>query len=423
MKKLIFLMVCLISLEVKAQVAFDDYFTGTTLRFDYNRCGTATTEQVFFIQLKQEGIWSGPKSALTDPFDWGEYRVELYDKATGKMIYSRGYAGLYSEWQTTAEAKNTQRCFYETVLVPSPKKPATLVLLSRDRKTKLNRVFEYPVNPESYFISKEKGPVYPTTKVIDAGDPARKVDVVFIPDGFTPAEMGKFSEAVKKFAKGLLDTPPFSNHSNAFNIWQVEAPSVESGTDIPGKGIYKETILNTSFYTFDSERYNMTYNIKAVRDVAANAPYDVIVILVNSEKYGGGGVYNYYGCFTAFNAQSVGVFLHEFGHCFTWLADEYYTSDVAYSDYIDMSVEPIQPNITNLVDFSKKWKSMVKPSTPVPTPRTDEYKGVVGVYEGGLYSAKGIYSPMNKCKMNWLGDPFCPVCSKTIEGMISYYTR
>jgi hypothetical protein len=423
MKKLIFLIFCLISLEVNAQVAFDDYFNGSTLRFDYNRCGTATTEQVYMVQMKQEGIWSGPKSALIDPFEWGEYRVELYDKATGKMIYSRGYAGLYSEWQTTAEAKSTPRCFYETVLVPYPKKPATLVLMSRDRKTKLNKVFEYAVNPESYFINKEKGPVYPATKVIDAGDPSRKVDVVFIPDGFTQAEMGKFTAAVKKFAEGLLVTPPFSDQAKAFNIWQVEAPSVESGTDIPGKGIYKETILNTSFYTFDSERYNMTYNIKAVRDVAANAPYDVIVILVNSEKYGGGGVYNYYGCFTAFNQQSVGVFVHEFGHCFTWLADEYYTSDVAYSDYIDMTVEPIQPNITNMVDFSKKWKNMVKPSTPVPTPRTDQYKGVVGVYEGGLYSAKGIFSPMNKCKMNWLGDPFCPVCTKTLEGMIDYYTR
>ncbi|HNX93493.1 MAG TPA: M64 family metallopeptidase, partial [Syntrophomonas sp.] len=164
-------------------------------------------------------------------------------------------------------------------------------------------------------------------------------------------------------------------------------------------------------------------DIKTVRDVAANTPYDIIIILVNTDKYGGGGVYNYYGCFTASNPKSVGVFIHEFGHTFTWLADEYYSSDVAYQDYVDMSVEPIQPNVTNRVDFDKKWQKLIKPGTPIPTPRTPEYEGVLGVYEGGMYSAKGIYSPMAKCKMNRLDDPFCPVCSKTIQDMINYYTK
>ncbi len=423
MKKFIFLIGLLASIASQAQIKYDDYFTDNTLRFDYNRCGTSSSEQVYFEQMRQESKWSGPRKNLIDPFEWGEYRVEVYDQASKKLIYSRGYAGLYSEWQSTAESKTTSRCFYETVLIPYPKNPVTLVLLSRDRKTKLNRVFEYAINPASYFISKESGPVYKSSKVHDSGDPADKIDVVFIPDGFTAGEMPRFQEAVKKFTKGLLDTPPFTANSDKFNIWMVEAPSAESGTDIPGKNIYKETILSTSFYTFDSERYNMTYDIKSVRDVSANTPYDVIVILVNSEKYGGGGVYNYYGCFTAFNAQSVGVFVHEFGHCFTWLADEYYTSDVAYSDYVDMSVEPIQPNVTNLVDFGRKWKNMIKPGIPVPTPRTPEFEGKLGVYEGGLYSSKGIYSPMNKCKMNWLNDPFCPVCVKTLEGMIEYYTK
>jgi len=423
MKKLLILVVLLVSLSLQAQIRYEDYFTDNTLRFDYNRCGTAATEQVYFVNMKQEGKWSGPRTRLIDPFPWGEYRVEVYDQASRKLIYTRGYAGLYSEWQTTREAKETSRCFYETVLIPFPKKPVNLVLLSRDRKTKLNRVFEYPIDPASYFISKDRGPVYKSYMVHDSGDPAVKIDVAFIPDGFMDTEMDKFKEAVREFSKGLLNTPPFTAYENNFNIWLVEAPSAESGTDIPAKGIYKETLLSTGFYTFDSERYNMTYDIKSVRDVAANAPYDVIIILVNSEKYGGGGVYNYYGCFTAFNRQSIGVFVHEFGHCFTWLTDEYYTSDVAYSDYIDLTVEPIQPNVTTLVDFGKKWKKMVKAGTPIPTPRTATYEGVVGAFEGGMYSAKNIFSPMNKCKMNWLGDPFCPVCTKTIVDMIGYYTK
>jgi hypothetical protein len=423
MKKLLPLLLLLAGMGLQAQVRYEDYFTDNTLRFDYNRCGTATSELIGFEQMKQEGKWSGPRNHLTDPFAWGEYRVELYDKSSGKLIYSRGYAGLYSEWQSTPEAKSTSRCFYETVLVPYPKKPAVLQLYSRNRKTKLVKTFEYQIDPASYFISRESGPAYKSYMVHDSGDPASKIDVVFIPDGFTAAEMDKFREAVKVFTKGLFDTPPFTAAADEFNCWLVEAPSAESGTDIPARGIYKNTLLSTGFYTFDSERYNMTFDIKSVRDVAANVPYDNIVILVNSDKYGGGGVYNYYGCFTAFNKQSVGVFVHEFGHTFTWLADEYYTSDVAYQDYIDMTVEPIQPNVTNLVDFGKKWKKMVKSGTPIPTPRKQEFQGILGAYEGGLYSAKGIYSPMAKCKMNWLGDPFCPVCTKTITDMIGYYTK
>ena len=371
----------------------------------------------------KEGKWSGPRNSLVDPFPWGEYRVEVHDAGSGKLIYSRGYAGLFSEWQTTAEAGKIKRCFYETVLIPYPKKKVRLELYSRDRTTKLNKVFEYMIDPDDYFIKFDDGPDYKSYMVHDSGDPAEKVDVVFLPDGFTGSEMGKFREAAKEFSDALFQTDPFDAHEDDFNIWVVESPSLESGTDIPGKDIWKETLLNTSFYTFNSERYLMTYDIKSVRDVAANAPYDLIIILVNTEKYGGGGVYNYYGTFSAFNPKSIGVWLHEFGHNFTWLADEYYTSDVSYSDYIDMKYEPIQPNVTTLVKFSKKWKKMIEPGTPVPTPRTPEYEGVLGAFEGGLYTGKGVFSPMQKCKMNWLDDPFCPVCRQTILDMIGYYTK
>ena len=405
------------------QVKYSDYFTTNTLRFDYNRCGTADTEEVFFEQMKKEGKWSGPKANLIDPFNWGEYKVELRDAKSNKLIYSRGYAGLFSEWQTTAEADKVKRCYYETVLVPYPKKKVNLILYSRDRTTKLNKVFEYSIDPKDYFIKLEKGPKYKSYMVHDSGDPANKIDVVFLPDGFTENEMDKFRKAAIEFSEALFKTDPFDAHDDDFNIWVVESPSKESGTDIPGKDVWKETLLNTSFYTFDSERYLMTNDIKSVRDVAANTPYDLIIILVNTEKYGGGGVYNYYGTFAAFNPKSIGVWLHEFGHNFTWLADEYYSSDVSYGDYIDMNYEPIQPNVTTLVDFNKKWKKMIKSGTPVPSPRTSKYNGVLGAFEGGLYTGKGVYSPMQKCKMNWLDDPFCPVCNQTILDMIEYYTK
>lgn len=422
MKKIL-IALFLLPIMANAQVKYQDYFTTNTLRFDYNRCGTADTEEVFFEQMIKEGKWSGPKANLIDPFKWGEYRVEVKDAKSGKLIYSRGYAGLYSEWQTTAEAKEVNRCFYETVLIPFPKNKVKLELFSRDRTTKLNKVFEYEINPENYFISEGQGPKYKSYMVHDSGDPANKVDVVFLPDGFAMDEMGKFRDAAKDFSNALFEIDPFKAHEDDFNIWVVESPSKESGTDIPGQHVYKETLLNTSFYTFDSERYLMTYDIKTVRDVAGNAPYDLIIILVNTEKYGGGGVYNYYGTFSAFNPKSIGVWLHEFGHNLTWLADEYYTSDVSYSDYVDQDYEPIQPNVTTLVSFNEKWKKMIKPGTPIPTPRKSEYDGVIGAFEGGLYTGKGVFSPMQKCKMNWLDDPFCPVCRKTILGMIKYYSE
>ena len=423
MKKLFIFVLLFPVLSLSAQVRYQDFFTDQTLRFDYNRCGLSDHEVVYFEQMLKEGKWSGPRDKLIDPFAWGEYRIEIRDAASKKLIYSRGYAALYSEWQTTEEAKKVKRCFYETVLIPFPKNRIILELYSRDRTTRLNKVYTQEIDPSSYFIKTGDTPAYPAYMVHDSGDPSKKVDVVFIPDGFTAEEMGSFREAVGDFSSALLACEPFSRFKDRFNMWLVEAPSEDSGTDIPGKGIWKETILNTNFYTFDSERYLMTYDIKSVRDVSSNAPYDIIIILVNSDKYGGGGVYNYYGTFTAFNPQSIGVFIHEFGHTFTWLADEYYTSDVAYNDYIDVRYEPVQPNVTTLVDFGKKWKGMLEKGTPVPTPRTPPYANHLGAFEGGLYSATGIYSPKQKCKMNWLSDPFCPVCEKTLIDMIRYYTE
>jgi len=424
MKKLILLALICSFIGVHAQkINYNEYFTNNTLRIDYNRCGTSDSEEIFFEQMCKEGKWSGPRQKLKDPFPWGEYRVEVYDAKSDKLIYSRGYAGLYSEWQSTAEAKEVRRCFYETVLIPFPKNKVRLELYSRDRTTKLNKVFEYPIDPKNYFIKTEKGTRYKSYMVHDSGDPSEKVDVVFLPDGFKSSEMNSFRKAAIEFTDALFKTDPFDAHEDDFNIWVVEAPSEESGTDIPGKHVWNNTVLNTSFYTFNSERYLMTEDIKSVRDLASNAPYDLIIILVNTKKYGGGGVYNYYGTFSAFNPKSIGVWLHEFGHNFTWLADEYYTSDVSYSDYIDIKYEPIQPNVTTLVNFKTKWEKMIKEGTPIPTPRSSEYDGVLGVFEGGLYSSKGIYCPSQRCKMNWLDDPYCPVCRQTILDMIAYYTR
>jgi hypothetical protein len=180
-------------------------------------------------------------------------------------------------------------------------------------------------------------------------------------------------------------------------------------------------VLNSGFYTFGIERYMTTQDYKSVCDVAANAHYDQIYILVNTSKYGGGGIYNHYSISAADNEQSRGTVIHEFGHSFGGLADEYFTSEVAYNDFFNLEAEPWNPNLTTLVDFNSKWKSMLGSDTPVPTPPQKKYKDTVGVYEGGGYVSRGVYRPMIDCRMHTVDTDFCPVCRKALKLMIERY--
>ena len=252
----------------------------------------------------------------------------------------------------------------------------------------------------------------------------KKLDVVIIPEGYTIMEMDKFRKDCKRFVGYFFNVEPFKSHENKVNFWAVIAPSQDSGTDIPGKNIWKNTLVNTHFYTFDIERYLTTQDMASVKDIAAYAPYDQIYILVNTTKYGGGGVYNYYNLCMSDHPASAQVFTHEFGHAFAALADEYpYGYDNADELY-NMKVEPWQVNITNLVDFSSKWENMLDEFTPIPTPDTKKYENKVGVFEGAGYVKKKMYRPTHDCKMrsNQTND-FCPVCYKTVLEMLLFYAE
>jgi hypothetical protein len=236
--------------------------------------------------------------------------------------------------------------------------------------------------------------------------------------------MNLFKEDCKKFAGYLFNSSPFRENKNKFNIWGIEAPSVESGTDIPKENIWKKTLVNSNFYTFETERYLMTTDNKTLRNVASNAPYDQIYILANSSKYGGGAIYNHYSISVTKDKNFEFIITHEFGHGFTSLADEYWTSDVAYQDFYSLDVEPTDPNLTTLVDFDSKWKDLVEDGIPIPTPNTDGFKEKVGAFEGGGYVEKGIYRPMYDCSMRSIKiDGFCPVCKRAIQQMINFYAE
>lgn len=414
----------LVFLASVGQAQFDNYFENKTLRLDYNHTGNFEQEFYSFDELIEEPFWGGSKVNLLDTFNYGNNYVKVFNLANDSLLYSRGYSTLFGEWQTTNEAKQTWRTLSETVVFPYPKMAVRVELYSRNWDGIFEKKFEYTVDPKNYFIKKDRRHIFPTIELLNSGDPAVKTDVVILPDGYTEAEMELFKADCQTFADHFFIFDPYTGNKDKFNVHAVLAPSAGSGTDIPADGVWINTIMNTSFYTFDSERYCMTFDDKSVRDLAANAPYDQIYILVNSAKYGGGAIFNYYNVSVNSNAKAAKIFIHEFGHGFAGLADEYFDSSTSYNDFYNLTVEPWEPNITTLVEFHRKWEKMVPAGTPIPTPPTTEFQDKVGVFEGGGYVAKGIYRPMIDCMMNtFKGDHFCPVCQEAIQKMINFYAE
>lgn len=424
MRTLVSVILLLCSLPALSQPDFNKYFTGRVLRFDFMLAGNDQKTVVYPVSLKEEPYWAGSAETLIDPFDYGNFKYEVFDIEDSTLIYSRGFCTLYQEWQTTAEAKKIERSFYEVATMPYPLRKVRFVLSIREKGGSFTKLYESVIDPSDHFIIKEKPADVAVTKIHYSGDPGRCVDIAFIAEGYTKDEMDKFRTDVKTMASALFNEQPFNNYSDRINIWAVEAVSSETGTDVPGESIFRNTALNSSFYTFDLDRYLTTRDIKTVNDYAAAAPHENIVVLINSPRYGGGGVYNYYNCTTVGHPLSTRVFMHEFGHGFAGLADEYYTSEVAYEEFYPPDVEPWEPNITTLVNFGSKWKNLISMETPVPTPPGSKYKKVTGLFEGGGYSARGIYRPEIDCRMKGhTSEDFCTVCRKAIQEMIEFYIR
>ncbi len=408
--------------SLQAQVSFNQWFEHKTLRIDYILSVKADTIIASMEQLKEEGPWAGTISHLIDPFNYGNYRIAVYDSASNKLIYTNGYSALSNEYQSTPQAKKYFKTFYESVNIPYPKKTVKFVLYQRDKQMRLHPLLERYINPNDIFISREK-PLYQANDLIINGEINQKVDLVIIGDGYTENQKQEFEKDAAHFIKVLFRYDPFKTYKDYFNVRTVFVPSADSGTDIPGQNVWRNTVLNSHFYTFGIERYLTTEDYKTVKDIAAAAPYDQIIVLVNTDKYGGGGFYNYLNLTAAKHPLADKVFVHEFGHAFAGLADEYWTSDVATEDYYDTTKEPWEPNITTLVNFDSKWKDMVADTVPIPTPSTPKYKNVVGAFEGGGYVPKGIYRPMQNCLMRSLAYPFCKVCSRSIARIIKYYSE
>lgn len=419
----IYLIAFVCSLSSFSQEAFNSYFEMKSLRVDFALSGNSNFQAAALQHVREEPVWGGPVRNLIDRFYYGGYYINVYDKASSQLIYSRGFNTLFEEWRSTEQATKETQSWTNSISVPYPKKEVIVEITGRDKNDmQFYPLLKVEIDPSSIYIDRSKLTENKVSHIQYKGNPTEKVDLVFLPEGYTEAEQDKFEADAKRFAESLFATPPFDAHTDNFNVWTVGLISEESGMDVSGKGIFKNTALNSGYYTFGIDRYLTTPDMKSIRDAVWNVPCDAIFILVNTDTYGGGGMYNFYAIGTSDNERTSVVFAHEFGHSFAGLADEYFSSEVAYDDeFYNLKCEPWEPNITTLVDFDSKWKDLLSAQTPIPTPVGEAYNDKVGVFEGGGYLSKGIYRPKVHCMMRDYA-PFCPTCSRAIVRMIDYFT-
>ena len=410
-------------LQPVAAREFEQWFEDGVMRLDLIFSGDASETTYALEGIRKERFYSGSREHLIDPFDYGDHLFQVRDAESGSLLFSHTYCTLFREWQTTTEAQHMRRAFSHVIRFPWPKKEVKVEILDRDRNGDFTITWSQKVDPNRTYADPGNPLEFETVEVEINGPPESKVDLLFIAEGYANTEMDKFLKDVERSAGYIFSEEPFKSNREAFNIRAVKSSSLDSGTDIPGDGIWKNTVVNSSFYTFGIERYMTTLDYRSVCDVASNAHYDQIYILVNTDKYGGGGIYNFYSISAADNEASRAVVIHEFGHSFGGLADEYFNSAVAYNDFFNLESEPWNPNLTTLVEFDSKWSAMIGESVPVPTPPAEKYSETVGVYEGGGYVSKGVFRPMIDCRMHTNDAEFCPVCQKSLKHMIMRYTQ
>ncbi len=469
------LLLCLLvaapAAPVQPAASYAGSFTDETMRIDYfHTGGPGMSETVSLDRVVNDGAWPGSRTQLVDPTNLGAYRFEARDQASGTLLYSRGFSSIYGEWETTGEQKTAHRTFHESIRLPWPRRPVAVTLAKRQRDGGFAPVWTIEIDPASRFVNRAPLAAHPGTvwTVFENGPPAEKVDLLIIGEGYTAAEMAKFHRDVERLLPALFAEEPFKSRRADFNVRALDLPSPESGVNRPNAGVFHRTPLSAEYNIFDSERYVLTLDNRALRDAAAAAPYEFIEILVNEQTYGGGGIFNDQATAAVDSAFAPYVFVHEFGHHFAGLADEYYTSDVAYEPAAPDRPEPWEPNVTALADPEHfKWRDLVTPGTPLPTPwdktafeqhtagiqqrrrairarnapepemdalfreQRDwdraflgamKYSGQVGAFEGAGYEARGLYRPETDCIM-FTRDPvgFCRVCRRAISRIIDLY--
>jgi hypothetical protein len=439
-----------------------------TVRVDYTHSGNALSDQYALERVLIEPLpWPGNLARNLDDTNRGQNRVEVADAKTGDLLYARDFSTVFGEWRTTDEASKLSRGFHESVRFPKPDRPVKVRILKRDERNQFSVAWSVDVDADAPDVVRKQppAPAKPMSIKVSGASPD-KVDLLILGDGYTTTDMKKFEADARRLAQHLFDVSPFKERANDFNVWAMALPTQESGVSRPSTGVHHASSLGARYDIFGSERYVLTLDNRALRDLAQYAPYEFIEILVNNDTYGGGGIFGQFSTAAASNAWSNYLFVHEFGHHFAGLADEYYTSPVAYAPS-DARMEPWEPNATALRDPAKlKWRRHVQEGTPLPTPwPKEEYeahsrdyqkrraalraanapeaqmntlfqedlayskalfakapqRNVIGAFEGANYEAKGYYRPAMQCIMFDRSEQFCPVCQDGITDIIDLY--
>lgn len=417
------LLMCL-GFVLNAQILFSDFFEPKTLRVDFELAGDANETNAFLSSLIEEPHWGGRQSRLDSSLRLGDFLMLLQDAETGQLIYEEGFATLFEEWQVTAEAMVFARSFPNSVIMPYPKATAVFSILARRNGVFLDTLMQVPISPQGNTINKATLPPLYADTLVQNLPPQKALDIVVLAEGFMPHEQSAFDSLSVELYHSLLTSSVFYDNKERLNVYTVFAPSQESGVDNPLVDDWRNSYFNASFNTLYSDRYLMIKDIRKVRSAASLVPYDQIYVIINTDKYGGGGIYNYFSTCAAYAKSSEAVLIHEFGHSLAALADEYYYDDNIYQDYIDLTREPWQKNITTLVDFDKKWKDKLDKRTPIPTPLKESPDYPIGVYEGAAYVSKSVYRACVDCRMKTNGaEDFCPVCVDAINEVIELLTE
>ena len=402
---------------------FADYFQNKTLRVDYIFTGDATQQAIYLDELSQLPTWAGRQHHLSELPLEGNGQIIVKDLSSNLCIYITSFSYLFQEWLSTDEAKETAKGFENTFLLPYPKQPVEIEVTLYSPRKKTMATYKHIVRPDDILIHKRGvSHVTPHRYMLQSGNEKDCIDVAILAEGYTEKEMDIFYQDAQRTCESLFSYEPFRSMKGKFNIVAVASPSTDSGVSVPRENLWKETAVHSHFDTFYSDRYLTTSRVKSIHNALAGIPYEHIIILANTDVYGGGGIYNSYTLTTAHHPMFKPVVVHEFGHSFGGLADEYFYEDDVMTDTYPLDVEPWEQNISTQVNFASKWKDMLPSDTPIPTPIAERKKYPVGVYEGGGYSAKGIYRPAYDCRMKTNGYPeFCPVCQRAIRRMIEFY--
>ena len=425
MKKHILFLLCLIAVSSTRAQVFADHFADKTLRVDYIFNGNASGQAICLDGLSALPTWAGRKHHLAELPLQGNGQIVMRNAASGKTIYTTSFSSLFQEWLETDEAWNVTKGFENTFLLPYPLQPVEIEITLLDPRRNVRASMKHIVHPNDVLIEqKGNSHITPHKYLLHNDSPEKCIDVAILAEGYTLQEMQTFYEDADIACKSIFDHEPFKSMKKRFNVVAVASPSTDSGVSVPRLNEWKHTAFGSHFSTFYSDRYLTTSRVKAIHDALAGIPYEHIIILANTEEYGGGGIYNSYTLTTAHHPMFRPVVVHEFGHSFGGLADEYFYDNDVMTDTYPLDIEPWEQNISTQVDFAAKWKDMLSENTPVPTPAEVSENYPTGVYEGGGYSAKGIFRPAENCRMRTNEYPaFCPVCQRALRRIIEFYTE